>query len=136
MATVQRDLSAHGISSEILDGTSPSSPSTSLLLIDRAHVRGLDLPRLTTVYLLNGLDASGLSKSSRAAGGMEDRKREYTHFAGRLDRLGGRGTGGYEMVSLVMRGSGEEKALQGMWVDRTDLRVGRKDDQIALHLLL
>lgn len=121
--SLQNALSSLGISSAILDGTAPPPPPT-LLLIDRAHVRGLDLPSLGTVYLLNGLDVSSMSKSSRAAGGMEERKREYTHFAGRMNRLGGAGGEGYEMVNLVMRGSTEEKALQGLFADRADLKVG------------
>lgn len=131
ITSLQRSLSSLGISSAILDGTPPPPPPPTLLLIDRAHVRGLDLPSLTTVYLLNGLDVSSMSKSSRSAGGSEERKREYTHFAGRMDRLGGAGYGGkgYEMVNLVMSGSGEEKALQGMFVDRADLRVGHLEGE-------
>ena len=124
MTSLQQSLSSLGISSAILDGTPPLA--STLLLIDRAHVRGLDLS-LATVYLLNGLDATHMSKSSRAAGGMEDRKREYTHFAGRMDRLGGADVGDYEMLSLVMKGSGEEAALRGMFLDRVDLRVDRKE---------
>lgn len=125
MTSLQQSLSSLGISSAILDSAPP--PTSTLLLIDRAHVRGLDLSSLTTVYLLNGLDATHMSKSSRAAGGMEDRKREYTHFAGRMDRLGAVAQDRYEIVSLVMRGSGEEEALKGMLVGRADLRVDRKE---------
>lgn len=126
---LQASLQALGLQPSILDG-SQSADSANLLLVARSHVRGLDIPNISTVYLLNGLDVTSLSKSARAAGGVEERKREYTHFAGRMGRLGAeaRREGAeegerYALVSLVMRDSAEEKAVQAMFGDKVALEV-------------
>ncbi|KAJ9101256.1 hypothetical protein QFC21_003475 [Naganishia friedmannii] len=126
---LQASLQSLGVSSSTLDGTQdPDVPN--LLLVARSHVRGLDIPNISAVYLLNGLNVTSLSKSARAAGGVEERKREYTHFAGRMGRLGaqdgeereGKGER-YALVSLVMRDSAEEKAVQAMFADKVALKA-------------
>jgi superfamily II DNA/RNA helicase len=126
---LQASLQALGLQSSILDG-SQSADSANLLLVARSHVRGLDIPNISTVYLLNGLDVTSLSKSARAAGGVEERKREYTHFAGRMGRLGAKDQNEgeekgerYALVGLVMRASAEEKAAQAMFGDKVALEV-------------
>ncbi|KAJ9118762.1 hypothetical protein QFC22_003983 [Naganishia vaughanmartiniae] len=126
---LQASLQSLGVASTILDG-SQDADVANLLLVARSHVRGLDIPDIATVYLLNGLDVTSLSKSARAAGGVEERKREYTHFAGRMGRLGaqdredGKEQGDrYALVSLVMRESAEEKAVQAMFGDKLASQV-------------
>jgi superfamily II DNA/RNA helicase len=123
---LQDALSALGTSSMVMDGINEPEEG-ALLLVTRSHVRGLDIPNITTVYLLNGLDVTSMSKASRSAGGMEERKREYTHFAGRMKRLGATREGPvqYSMVNLVMQGSAEEGALHGMLADKPELEVRR-----------
>lgn len=124
LSKLQNLLSTFGTSSMIVDGTTRPEEGV-LLLVTRSHVRGLDIPKITTVYLLNGLDVSSMSKASRAAGGMEERKREYTHIAGRMRRLGAPEDQAvaYSMVNLVMHGSAEEGAWQGMLADKPELEV-------------
>lgn len=124
VSKLQDTLAALGTSSMIVDGTDEPEEG-ALLLVTRSHVRGLDIPNIATVYLLNGLDVTSMSKASRGAGGMEERKREYTHFAGRMKRLGAsKGEPAtYAMVNLVMQGSAEEGALRGMLVDKPELEV-------------
>lgn len=125
MSKLQDSLAALGTSSLVVDGINEPQEGM-VLLVTRSHVRGLDIPRIRTVYLLNGLDVTSMSKASRSAGGMEERKREYTHFAGRMRRLGaavGEGPVKYDMVSLVMQGSTEEGAMRGMLGDKPDLEA-------------
>lgn len=126
ISKLQDALSALGTSSMIVDGINEPEEG-ALLLVTRSHVRGLDIPNIKTVYLLNGLDVTSMSKASRSAGGMEERKREYTHFAGRMKRLGAveEKPVQYSMVNLVMQGSAEEGALRGMLADKPELEVRR-----------
>ncbi|KAJ9110630.1 hypothetical protein QFC19_001459 [Naganishia cerealis] len=124
---LQVALQSLGVKSTILDG-SHEQDTANLLLVARSHVRGLDVPNVRTVYLLNGLDVTSLSKAARAAGGVEERKREYTHFAGRMGRLGAADRAEasgekHALVTLVMRDSAEEKAVRAMFGGKVALEV-------------
>jgi superfamily II DNA/RNA helicase len=107
------DLAALGVPVSLLDD--PTSPPNALLVVSRSQVRGLDLPDLSTVYILGGLGVDTVSKKMRANGGVAEKEREYAHMAGRVGRLGGREEGGgksQRVVTIVLQGSEEHKAME------------------------
>lgn len=88
-----------------------------MLIAPRSAVPGLDIPNLARIYLINGLDLAGLSPAQRARGGVKRRRAFYDVVTGRLGRLGSvthpsAGQTQGEVISLVVRGSGEEMGLQ------------------------
>lgn len=90
-----------------------------VLIASRESLTGLHLPELHTVYLVNGLDVAGLSKSQRQFGGKTERTTSYARIAGRLGRLGTSIEGKPQrVISLLPAGSTERyslvNALEGM----------------------
>ncbi|CAK9784468.1 hypothetical protein CC85DRAFT_284754 [Cutaneotrichosporon oleaginosum] len=108
---------------EVLEGGIEPPPATAphiMLLTTRAAVPGLHLPHLHSIYLLNGLDVSKLSKSAKMAGGREGQSLVYSIITGRLGRLAtevGDPANPQRVVSIVQHDSYEEWALRHMFGD-------------------
>lgn len=93
-------------------GVSTGSTETAMRVVSRSAIPGLDIPSLRRIYLVDGLDLSGLSPAQRARGGLKRRLGFYDIVTGRLGRLGSvTAESGGEVISLVVRGSGEEAGL-------------------------
>jgi superfamily II DNA/RNA helicase len=98
--------------------------SNNILITSRSAVPGLDIPNLTRVILINGLDLAGVSPAQRARGGVKRRAAFYQVVSGRMGRLGSvtyNQPG--QVVSFVSEGSGEELGL-GMCVPPEIRRSG------------
>lgn len=92
-----------------------------MLLTTRAAVPGLHLPHLHSIYLVNGLDVSKLSKAAKEAGGREGQSLVYSIITGRLGRFA---TEVYDaerpqrVVSIVQDDSYEEWALRHLFGEK------------------
>ena len=89
-----------------------------ILLVPRSAVPGLDIPNLSRIILLNGLDLAGLSPAQRSRGGIKKRAAFYDVVSGRLGRLGSvtykyryQNSFPGQVVSFVTEDSGEEVGL-------------------------
>jgi hypothetical protein len=85
-----------------------------ILLMSRSAVPGLDIPNLSRVILINGLDLAGLSPAQRSRGGIKKRAAFYDVVSGRLGRLGSvtyQNSWSGEVISFITEGSGEEVGL-------------------------
>ena len=103
--------------------SSSSTSSNSMLVAPRSAVAGLDLPNLGRIYLLNALDLAGMSPSQRSQGGLKRRLGWYDIVTGRLGRLGSKtGNGGGRVISLAVKGSGEEMGLDAVLARRASPR--------------
>ncbi|BEJ16992.1 hypothetical protein CspHIS471_0603930 [Cutaneotrichosporon sp. HIS471] len=106
---------------EVLEGGVEPPPAEAphiMLLTTRAAVPGLHLPHLHSIYLLNGLDVSKLSKSAKMAGGREGQSLVYSIITGRLGRMAtevGDPQNPQRVVSIVQHDSYEEWALRHMF---------------------
>jgi hypothetical protein len=90
------------------------SEESSILLMSRSAVPGLDIPNLSRVILINGLDLAGLSPAQRSRGGIKKRAAFYNVVTGRLGRLGSvtyQNIWSGEVISFITEGSGEEVGL-------------------------
>lgn len=94
----------------------------------RSIVAGLHLPKLHTIYMLNGLDATALTKSA----GIRERVAFYDIAAGRVGRLGTGQVGGQEVkqriISLVPKDSRDENMLGELFYGRYSVRAGLEED--------
>ena len=108
---------------------SGSPEDTRLLLARRSTITGLHLPNLHTVYLLSGLDMTGLSPAQKKSGqGRTSRMTFYDIVTGRMGRLGTRAVSMLEkdggirqrVVSLVLGGGEEERAMIDMFYSSGD----------------
>lgn len=104
---------------EVIEGgVAPPAPDAPhiVLVTTRAAVPGLHLTHLHSIYLLNGLDVSKLSKSAKEFGGREHQSLVYSIITGRLGRFA---TEVYDtpqrVVSIVQDDSYEEWALRHMF---------------------
>jgi hypothetical protein len=87
----------------------------SIILTSRSAVPGLDIPKLSRIILINGLDLAGLSPAQRSRGGAKKRAAFYDVVAGRLGRLGSvmyQNNWKGQVISFVTEGSGEEVGLE------------------------
>lgn len=106
---------------EVLEGgvqPPPAEAAHIMLLTTRAAVPGLHLPHLHSIYLLNGLDVSKLSKSAKMAGGREGQSLVYSIITGRLGRMAtevGDPANPQRVVSIVQHDSYEEWALRHLF---------------------
>nr|XP_031861943.1 uncharacterized protein CI109_002773 [Kwoniella shandongensis]KAA5529015.1 hypothetical protein CI109_002773 [Kwoniella shandongensis] len=130
-----RDLSELGVSTSILTpevlqlGLPPVTDEDAppILLAQRSSLPGLHLNELHTIYLLSGLDCAGLSPSQKKSGGVVERMKFYNLVVGRLGRLGTTQSGDDDLdlaarqkvVSVVMRGSEEEKRLKDLFFEES-----------------
>ncbi|GMK54208.1 hypothetical protein CspeluHIS016_0107940 [Cutaneotrichosporon spelunceum] len=126
VAGAKAELAALGLNviplvPEVLEGgVEPPPPEAPhiMLLTTRAAVPGLHLPHLHSIYLLNGLDVSKLSKSAKMAGGREGQSLVYSIITGRLGRMAtevGDPQNPQRVVSIVQHDSYEEWALRHMF---------------------
>lgn len=84
-----------------------------VLLAKRSAVPGLHLPRLHTIYMLNGLDTSSTFKAAQ----VKDRMTFYGVAAGRVGRLG-MDDKSQRVISLVTRNSRDARMLAEMFYGR------------------
>ena len=99
----------------LLAGDSPP-----ILVARRSNIPGLHLQGLHTIYLLDGLDAKGLSGRSKGVSALQQRATFYQTVLGRLGRLGTPLFDQRErqrMITLVMEGGEEHGALQNLVFD-------------------
>lgn len=92
-----------------------------VLLTTRAAVPGLHLPHLHSIYLLNGLDVSKLSRQAKLAGGREGQSTAYSIITGRLGRFTTEVfdvNNPQRVVSIVPYDSYEEWALRHLFADK------------------
>jgi hypothetical protein len=137
--TVQAELTSLGIASlhlrpEILHDISVLEPEEGdeapIFLARRSVVPGLHLPRLHTIYLLNGLDIGEGVKSVA----IRDRVNFYEVAAGRVGRLGmGSGTQGEQgsrqrVISIVNRGTADETLLGELFFGQYSVRPGQEKE--------
>lgn len=102
----------------------------SILITPRSAVPGLDIPNLSRIILLNGLDLAGLSPAQRSRGGVKKRAAFYDVICGRLGRLGSvTHEKGGQVVSFVTEGSGEEVGL-GLVMTQKSRRKPHDSDSI------
>jgi hypothetical protein len=95
--------------------TSTETEPNSILITPRSAVPGLDIPNLSRVILLDGLDLAGVSPAQRSRGGMKKRTAFYEVIRGRLGRLGSvTSEKGGQVVSFITEGSGEEVGLEAV----------------------
>jgi hypothetical protein len=102
------------ITTTIPTPNTPETEESSILLISRSAVPGLDIQNLSRIILINGLDLAGLSPAQRSRGGAKKRAVFYDVVTGRLGRLGSvtyRNSWRGQVVSFVTEGSGEEAGL-------------------------
>jgi hypothetical protein len=102
------------ITTTIPTPNTPDTEESSILLISRSAVPGLDIQNLSRIILINGLDLAGLSPAQRSRGGGKKRAAFYDVTTGRLGRLGSvtyRNSWRGQVVSFVTEGSGEEAGL-------------------------
>ena len=94
----------------------------------RSIVAGLHLPKLHTIYMLNGLDATALTKSA----GIRERVAFYDIAAGRVGRLGMGEVEGQKVkqriISLVPKDSKDENMLGELFYGRYSVRAGLEED--------
>lgn len=114
----------------------PEAPG--LLIARRSTVTGLHLANLHTIYLLSGLDVSGLSPGQkRVRQGVSGRVRFYDIVSGRVGRLGTSAADGerdglaqkQRVVSLVLGGGEEEEGLRDMFFGRRSVEYGRPEER-------
>lgn len=118
---------------ESLVGGIPAPPedvTPPILISKRSAVPGLHLPHLHTVYLLNGLDHSGLSPAQLRSGGRKMNESMYGIIAGRLGRFATPAHKGQpqRVISLVEKDGVEEAALRDMFAGvygDTGMRLSR-----------
>lgn len=92
----------------------------SILITPRSAVPGLDIPNLSRIILLNGLDLAGLSPAQRSRGGVKKRAAFYDVICGRLGRLGSvTHEKGGQVVSFVTEGAGEEVGLGSVMMQKS-----------------
>lgn len=119
IAAISEELDALGVPSAplvpeaIAAGIAPPAPgSNPVLIASRESLTGLHLPELHTVYLVNGLDVSALSKNQKQYGGRGERGTIYARIAGRLGRLGTQiDAKPQRVISLLPVGFKERQAL-------------------------
>jgi hypothetical protein len=93
--------------------TSTETEPNSILITPRSAVPGLDIPNLSRIILLDGLDLASLSPAQRSRGGLKKRTAFYDVIRGRLGRLGSvTSEKGGQVVSFITEGSGEEVGLE------------------------
>jgi hypothetical protein len=103
---------------------------TSILLIPRSAVPGLDIQNLSRIILINGLDLAGLSPAQRSRGGVKKRAAFYDVVSGRLGRLGSvtyQNSWRGQVVSFVTEGSGEEAGLESVKLHVETSSVNNED---------
>jgi hypothetical protein len=88
----------------------------ALLVAPRAALTGLHIPSLHTIYLLNGVDMSGLTPSQYRYSGRHGRETQYGIIAGRLGRVSTFRQG--RVISLVSEGSYEHQVLGELFLGR------------------
>jgi hypothetical protein len=124
----------------------------TVLIARRAAVPGLHIPRLHTIYLLNGIDIEGMSVGQRRNWNtVRDRASFYDVVSGRVGRLGTwhqeRPDGGLKaranqrIVSFVTQGSDDEAALakvfsQHIHVPKSQRRQLKEWDLAELEALM
>ena len=112
-----RPETIHDVSLLETSPTEDNDAPAPVLVGRRSAVPGLHLPKLHTIYLLGGLDLYGGGRKADAA----SRVNFYEVLAGRVGRLGTDNTMMHKrqrVISLVLQGSGEEKALADLFSGR------------------